>query len=198
MKAIKKFVTIVFFVVFISACEKKNPNIQTLDESTKAYFAIKDNSTFVFTELSDTNISIEYRSKNYINSLSNPDIENNEIMSYDLEASGKPLISIRSESGGLQYKDRVAMITKYNDTTVIGPVVFNLGNTFSVAFNSGDSVFQYGNYSINGKSFNDVVRIKPKNNSLYTEIYYAKNIGLIARKENNGKFYYVKSYSVNQ
>jgi hypothetical protein len=198
MKAIKKFVTIVFCVMLVSACNKKNPNVQTLDESTKAYFGIKDNSTFVFTEVSDTNISIEYRSKNYINSLSNPDIENNEIMSYDLEATGMPLISIRSESGGLQYKDRVAMISKYNDTTVIGPVVFNLANTFSVAFNSGDSVFQYGTFNINGMNFNDVVRIKPKKNTLYSEIYYAKNIGLIGRKEKSGKFYYVKRYSVNQ
>lgn len=199
MKAIKHFIVLLSISTFVfTSCKDRTQNVQKLDESTRAYFEVKNDSKYVFTELSDTNISITYTSKNYINNTANQDIENNEIMSYEMEANGFPVLTFRSESGGLQFKDRIAMLTKINDSMVIGPVMFNLGGVFSAGFNSGDSITQYATYNLNGYVYNDVVRVKPYSNLLYKEVFFAKNIGLIGRKEKNGKFYYLKRYTINK
>jgi len=192
-----KYIAFILVLVLIS-CEPDPKEYQTLDPSTKDYFDVKNQSEYIFSEISDSFNEIKYVTDNYINTHANPDIENNEIISYDLIATGFPKLTIRCESGGLQYKDRVALLTTKNDSVIIGPIVFNLGAQFSVGFNSGDSVFQLPMWSVMNRNFSDVVRIKPKNNLLYSEIYYARNIGLIARKEKNGKFYYLKRYQINR
>lgn len=178
------------------SCSPDKQTKQSLDPTTKEYFEVKNGSIFVFTDSADTTQSIVYTSQNYINTQSNPDIENNEIMVYELVSPGKPKYSIRSESGGAQFKDRIALVTNSNDSNTIGPITYNLGGVFSTGINSYDSVFQYPTYTIKGITFNDVVRLKAFQNPRYYEIYYAKNIGLIARKEKNNKFYFVKRHRV--
>lgn len=198
MKAIKYSAILFLSVSIMQSCKPTDQVKQVLDPSSKDYFEVKNGSTYTFTDISDTTISIKYTSENYLNNQSNPDIENNEIMSYDLVSSGQPKISIRTEAGGSTYKDRIAMITNRNDTNYVGPIIFNLGGTFSKIQNSSDSVIQHPFYTINNRTYSDVVRIVLGGNNLYKEVYYAKNIGLIGKKERNGKFYYVKSYSVNK
>ncbi|MES2619191.1 MAG: hypothetical protein V4613_15040 [Bacteroidota bacterium] len=198
MKAIKYSAILFLSVSIMQSCKPTDQVKQVLDPSSKDYFEVKNGSTYTFTEISDTTISINYTSENYLNNQSNPDIENNEIMSYDLVSNGHPKISIRTEAGGSTYKDRIAMITNRNDTNYVGPIIFNLGGTFSKIQNSRDTVFQYPSYTINNRTFTDVIRIVLYGNNLYLEVFYAKNIGLIGRKERAGKFYYVKKYSVNK
>ncbi|MCC6818504.1 MAG: hypothetical protein IT245_06420 [Bacteroidia bacterium] len=198
MKAAKNIIPLVALSLMYYSCSKDKQTPQKLDESTKEYFDVKDGSKYIFTEVSDTNITLEYTSQGYINTQSNPDIENNEILTYDLICSGQPSLTMRAESGGAQFKDRIAIITRFNDTTVIGPVCFNLGGVFSTGVNSFDSIKQHLTYTINGQVFEDVVRIKPYQNSRYKEIFFAKKIGLIARKEVSGKFYYIKRWRINK
>ncbi len=196
MKAAKKIIPFVFSGLLVFSCTPDKQTPQKLDPITKEYFEVKNGSIYVFTEVSDTNITQVYTSQNYINTQANPDIENNEIMVYDLVSSGLPKFTVRSESGGAQFKDRIALITIDNDTTFIGPITYNVGGTFSTGVNSGDSVFKYNKYVINGQSFDSVVRVKPIANPRYKEVFYAKRIGLIARKEKNNKFYYVKRHRI--
>lgn len=192
MKAAKNFILYVFATVLFAACGTDKQTPQKLDATTKAYFEVKDGSIYVFSEVGDTSISTVYTSESYINTQANPDIENNEILTYNLVSPGNATYTIRCESGGAQFKDRVALITQKNDSTVIGPIIFNIGGTFSTGVNSYDSAIYYPTYTINGRVFNDVVRAKPFNNIKYIEVFYAKNIGLIGRKEKNNKFYYLK------
>jgi hypothetical protein len=195
MKAINYFILNIIGLSIFFSCQPQDQQQQDLDSSTKAYFEVKNNSKFIFTELSDTNLSIEYTSSNYTNGRSNPDIENTEILFYDLNASNQATLTMRCQSGGTQFKDQIALITKKNDSSVIGPIVFNLGGEFAPSLGSGDSVFQYPTYQINATIYEDVVRVKLYNNIKYKEIYFAKNIGLVIRKEKNNKTYYVKRYS---
>jgi hypothetical protein len=194
MKAINYFILNIIGLGLLASCQSQDQQQHDLDSYTKAYFEVKDNSKFIFTELSDTNINIEYISSNYTNDRANPDIENSEFLFYDLNSPNQATFTIRCQSGGTQFKDQIALITKQNDSTVIGPIFFNLGGAFSAGAGSGDSVFQYPTYKINSTTFSDVVRIKLFNNIKYKEIYFAKNIGLIVRKEKNNKTYYVKRY----
>ncbi len=198
MKAAKNFIPLIAISLSVASCSEDKQTPQKLDAITKEYFDYKDGSVYVYTEVSDTNTTIVYTTQGYINTQSNPDIENNEILTYDIVSPGQATMTIRCESGGAQFKDRVALITRFNDTTVIGPVAFNVGGVFSSGVNSYDSIKQHPTYTINGQVFNDVVRIKPYQNQRYKEIYYAKNIGLIARQENNGKFYYLKRWNVKR
>ena len=196
MKAINIFIlNFIGLAVFVS-CKPQDQQQHDLDSYTKAYFEIKNNSKFVFTEASDTNLSILYTASNFTTGRANPDIENSEIMFYDLTANNQASFTIRCQSGGTQFKDQIAMLTKQNDSTVIGPIIFNLGGAFSPGAGSGDSVFQYPSYKINETTFTDVVRVKLYNNIKYKEIYFAKNLGLIIRKEKNNKTFYVKRYSL--
>lgn len=196
MKAINIFIlNFIGLAVFVS-CKPQDQQQHDLDSYTKAYFEIKNNSKFVFTEASDTNVNILYTASNFTTGRANPDIENSEIMFYDLTANNQASFTIRCQSGGTQFKDQIAMLTKQNDSTVIGPIIFNLGGAFSPGAGSGDSVFQYPSYKINETTFTDVVRVKLYNNIKYKEIFFAKNLGLIIRKEKNNKIFYVKRYSL--
>ncbi len=193
MKAAKNFIVYIAASAFLVACGSDKQTAQKLDPTTKDYFEVKNGSIYVFSEVGDTSISSVYTSEGYINTQANTDIENNEILTYSLVSAGKATYSIRCESGGAQFKDRIALITMQNDSTIIGPVVFNSGGNFSTGVNNiVDSAVYYPTYTINGRVFNDVVRVKPKNNIKYIEVFYAKNIGLIGRKEKNNKFYYLK------
>jgi hypothetical protein len=195
MKAINYFIlNIIGLSIFVS-CQPQEQEQHDLDSYTKAYFEVKNNSKFIFTDLSDTNINLEYTSSNYTNSRANPDIENSEFLFYDLNSPNQATLTMRCQSGGTQFKDQIAMITKKNDSTVIGPIIFNLGGKFTPGSGSGDSVFQYPTYQINSTIYTDVVRVKLYNNIKYKEIYFAKNIGLVIRKEKTNKTYYVKRYS---
>lgn len=196
MKAIKYLSVLFFLSVVLFSCKPQDQQKHSLDPNTKAYFDVRNGSKYTFTQPGDTNVVYQYSTSNYNNSQSNPDIENSEILSYDLNAAGQPKITIRAESGGTQYRDRIAVVTNRNDTNFVGPIIFNLDGSFSTIANSGDTVFTYPTYTINGKVFNDVVRVKLFNTEIYREVFFAKNIGLIARKERNGTFYYAKSYNV--
>jgi hypothetical protein len=192
MKAAKNFIVYIAASAFFVSCGSDKQTAQKLDSTTKDYFEVKNGSIYVFTEVGDTTINSVYTSESYINTQANPDIENNEIMTYNLVSSGNPTYTIRCESGGAQFKDRIALITQKNDTLVIGPIVFNLGGTFTTGINSYDSAIFYPSYTINGRVFSNVVRVKPYQNTKYLEVFYAKNIGLIGRREKNNKFYYLK------
>jgi hypothetical protein len=120
------------------------------------------------------------------------------VLGYNLKANGMKSITLRCETGGAQFKDRIALITNRNDTNFAGPIIFNLTGTFSAIQSYTDSVYQYPVYTINNKEFKDVVKVVSKQNPIYTEVYYAKYIGLIAKREKDGSFMYVKKYKVNK
>jgi len=201
MKAIKYFALYISTVSIFFSCKPKDQAKHSLSGSTKEYFDIKNQSKYYFTEISDTNTTIVYTSKNYVNSQANPDIENSEILVYDLDAgAGYPVFTVRCESGGSEFKDRIALLANIDGTLNIGAVVFNQNGNFSTTNSVGDSAFLYPTYTINGKIFNDVIKVKlHSSNPLYSEIFYAKHIGLIGRKEKkDNKFFYVKRYQINQ
>jgi hypothetical protein len=141
---------------------------------------------------------MEYTTGNYLNNQINPDIENSEILAYDITSPGQPKITIRVEAGGTQYKDRIALVTNRNDSNFIGPIIYNLGGEFTTIAGSYDSVFRYPAYTINNKVFENVVKVVIYAPVLYKEIYYAKNIGLIARREKSGRLFYAKSFSIKK
>lgn len=198
MKAIKYLLFLFFISTFLFACNTKEQAKQSLNENTKAYFSIKDGSRYTFTNVADSNVNMEYTTSGYFNNQSNPDIENSEVLGYDLNSSGQDMMTVRCETGGAQFKDRIALITKRNDVNYAGPIIFNINGYFSAIENSSDSVFQLSSYTINGIVFTDVLRITMKTNPIYAEICYAKNLGLIAKKEKGGPLMFVKKYNVVQ
>jgi hypothetical protein len=197
MKAIKYLSVLFLFTTIIFACNTKTQAKQSLDQTTKDYFDIKDGSTYTFANVNDTNMTIVYTTSGFFNNQSNPDIENSEVMSYDLKCAGQKSITIRSETGGAQFKDRIAVVTNRNDTNYAGPVIFNTQGTFST-IQSVDSVYQYPSYTINTNVYKDVVKVVMKTNNIYKEIYFAKYLGMIAKKERDGTFLYAKKYKVNR
>ncbi len=201
MKAIKYFSLYIFSCSVMFSCKPKEQTKHSLHESTKEYFLVRDQSKYHFTEANDTSQTITYTSKNFINNQANPDIENSEIMVYDLDAgAGKTVFTVRCESGGSEFKDRIALLANNSGSISIAAVFFNQGGNFSAANGSGDSIFFHSNYLLNDKLFNDVVRVKLNpSHPAYTELYFAKNTGFIGRKEKkDDKFYYAKRYSVNK
>jgi hypothetical protein len=196
MKAINFFVLNIILITIFVSCKPKDQEKNNLHQTTKDYFEVRDGSTFIFTEKSDTNISIPYVSSNFLNSSSNPDIENSEFLIYDLKSDGQVSFNIRAQAGGSEYNDQIALVSTVNDSIFIGPVLFNVGGFFKGGMNSGDSVFQLPNYSLNNQMFTDVIRVKLYNKMRYKEVYFAKNLGLIGRLDKNDKLYYVKRYSL--
>lgn len=198
MKAIK-YSTLIFLIsVMIFACNTKKQATQSLDAVTKDYFEVKDGSTYTFANVNDSNMETVYTSSEFFNNQSNPDIENSEVLGYTLKAAGMKTISMRCETGGAQFKDRIALITNRNDTNFAGPIIFYVNGNFSPIQNYTDSVYQLPTVTINNRTFKDVVKVVSKQNLIYTEVYYAKYIGLIAKKERDGTFMYVKKYKVNK
>lgn len=196
MKAINYFVLNILVLSVFAACKSPDQEQHDLYPETKAYFDIRNGSTFTFTDYSDTSVAIEYTSGNYNNNRANPDIENSEILFYDLNASGQPSFTMRCQSGGAEFKDQIALVTRVGDSTFIGPVIYNTSGRFGPGQNSGDSVIAYPTYNFHTTVFSDVLRVKLLNNLRYSEVYFAKRVGLIARREKSGKFYYVKSYNL--
>ncbi len=198
MKAIKYLTVLFCLMAILFSCKPKAQQKHTLDPTSKEYFDVKNGSKYIFSEVGDSNVSIEYITSNYVNAQSNPDIENNEILTYDLNAVGQPKISLRVESGGTQYKDRIALITTRNDSNFIGPIIYNLGGNFTTLPGSYDTIERLPTYRISDKVFENVVRIVIFYPVLYREVYFAKNIGLIAKREKNGKLYYARKYFINK
>jgi hypothetical protein len=201
MKAIKYLSLYIFLPLSFVACKPKEQAKHSLGSSTKEYFDVKNDSRYVFTELSDTNISINYTSKNYVNNQANPDIENSEIMVYDLDGgAGQPVFTVRCESGGSEFKDRIALLANIDGQLSIASVLFNQGGNFSVTNGNGDSVFVHPTYTIKDQIFSDVIRIKlSPSHPMYREILFAKNIGLIARIEKKeNRYFYLKRYKINR
>lgn len=197
MKAINFFVLFAISALFVfSACRDENPEERVLDASTKAYFDIGNGSSFIFTDASDTNISTLYTSAGKSTGFANPDIENSEYLIYDLNSGSGQSFTIRCQSGGYQYKDQIALLTKRNDSVYVGPVIFNLAENFTPGVNSRDSVFKHATYELNSKPFSDVVRVKLAANSLYKEVYFAKGIGLIGYRSKFDRLTYVKRYTI--
>lgn len=194
MKAINYFVlNIICISVFIS-CKPDEQQESNLDSATKDYFEIRDNYKFIFTESSDTTISIEYTSSGFNNSRANPDIENTEIMFYDLNANVKPKYTIRCQAGGGEFKDQIALVTFYDDSTYIGPVFYNVNGDFVPGQKTGDSVLIHSSYNLNGVVYPDVIRVKMFAHLKYKEAYFAKGLGLIGLRLKNNKLIYVKRY----
>lgn len=196
MKSIK-FLSVIFFATaFIFACKPKNQAANKLSQRSKEFFEIKNGSEFIFGVTADTGYTLKYTSSNFINNQANTDIENNEIMTYDLTAFGFPTFTIRSEAGGAQYKDRIAVLTKINDTLTVGPVLFNVNGTFEPQPGTYDSVFQYPTYTIGSKTFNSVLRVKMSNHLKYKQMFFAKTLGIIAYTNKQDLTYFVKRYSL--
>lgn len=197
MKAIKIFVMNLALIGMISGCKNKEQQEHNLDPSTKTYFDIQDGSKFVFADEADTTVTMEYTSGNKMTGRANPDIENSEYLTYDLNAAAEPSFSIRCQSGGTQYKDQIALITRKSGNVYIGPVMFNLGDNFTPGLQSKDSIFKLPTFRVNNTVFTDVVRVKLFGNPLYTDVYFARKLGLIARREIlNNKMYYVIRYTL--
>ena len=196
MKPIK-FLSIIFFTTaFIFACKPKNQAANKLSESSKEFFEIKNGSEFIFGLTSDTGYSLKYTSSNFINNQANPDIENNEIMTYDLTLNNFPTFTVRTEAGGTQYKDRIAILTKFKDTLTVGPVLFNLNGNFEPQPGTFDSVFQYPTYTIGTRTYNNVLRVKMSNHAKYKQMVFAKKLGIISYTNKQDLTYFVKNYSL--
>jgi hypothetical protein len=100
--------------------------------------------------------------------------------------------TLRVEASTGEYKDQMVLITKQNDSMSIGPAIFNIGGSFRSTVGSRDSVFTYPTYTINNTNFTDLIRVKVYSHYWYSEVYYAKFMGLVAVKEKNGRIRYVK------
>ncbi len=196
MKSIK-FLSVLFFAIaFFIACKPKNQAANKLSQSSKEFFEIRNGSEFIFGITADTGYTLKYTSSNFINNQANADIENNEIMTYDLTAVNFPTFTIRTEAGGTQYKDRMAVLTKVKDTLTVGPILFNVNGNFEPQPGTYDSVFQYPTYTIGGKTFNSVLRVKMANHTKYKQMFFAKTLGIIAYTNKQDLTYFVKRYSL--
>lgn len=194
MKAINYFVLNIICISVFMSCKPKEQEKSDLDSGTKDYFEIRDNYKFIFTKSSDTNISIEYTSSNFNNTRANPDIENSEIMFYDLNANVKPKYNIRCQAGGGKFNDQIALVTFYDDSTYIGPVFYNVNGDFIPGQKTGDSVLIHSTYNLNGIVYPDVIRVKLFAHLKYNEVYFAKGLGLVGIKLKDNTLLYVKRY----
>jgi hypothetical protein len=201
MKAIKYFGLYIFSVSLLFSCKPKEQAKHSLNGSTKEYFEVKDQSQYVFADYSDTTITVSYTTKNYFNSQANPDIENSEILFYDLDAgAGKTYFTVRCESGGSEFRDRIALVANNNGNISIAAILFNQGGNFTTSNGSGDSVLLYPTYTIKNRTYSDVIRVKLNpSNPDYRETLFAKHIGLIGYMEKkDNKYFFLKSYQINK
>lgn len=176
-----------FFLFYISifsilySCKPKDQIKVFLNQSSKDYFSIQNNSSYNYVTLNDTNIQLEFKTSNFLTTFSNPDITNNEVISYDILSNEFPIkFTLKIESGPTQFKDRIALISNKNDSFFLGPFFFNLNSNFELPNNSKDSIFIIPSVTFNNTKFNDVIRIKLFDHALFNEIYFSKFKGMVA------------------
>jgi hypothetical protein len=195
----KFFLYYVLILSVLHSCKPKEQPKVLLNQSSKDYFSIQNNSIYNYTTLIDTNIQLEFKTANFFTTFSNPDITNNEVISYDLLCNDFPIqFTFKIESGPTQFKDRITVISKRNDSFFLGPFLFNLNGNFELPNGSKDSIYQVPSTKFNNTAFNDVIRIKLFNHPLFNEIYFAKFKGMVAFIDKNGKLHYaIKNNIIN-
>ncbi len=194
MKLFKFFILTLIFSLGIWSCKPKSQAAQKLDSTSREFFEIPNGTEYVFTDYFDTTKNYIYKIQNFINNQANQDIENNEIMSYDIICNGREKLTLRAESGGAQFMDRIALLIHKNDSIKVGPVFYNLTGILQNPTNPFDSFAHYPVYTINGKVFEGVAKVKTTNNLFFTQLFFAKNIGLIRKDHTDGRIEYVKSF----
>ncbi|MDP2176622.1 MAG: hypothetical protein Q8K70_12000 [Bacteroidota bacterium] len=195
----KFFLINVLIFSFLHACKPKELSKVFLSDSSKDYFSIQNNSNYTYTSFNDTNIQVNFKVSNFYTTFSNPDITNNEFITYDLTSNEFPIkFTFKIESGPTQFKDRITLISKKNDSLFIGPSLFNLNGNFDLSKNSKDSLSILPAKKFNNTTYDDVIRIKLFEHPMFNEIYYAKFKGLIAFSDKKGIIYYaIKTEIIN-
>jgi hypothetical protein len=190
------FTTLISLFIF-NACNDYEKEKTLLNSSTKDFFTVKDNSTYLYVDAEDTSKTNQYTVKNFFNKFSNPDYTNNEIMYYEImPEDNSPSFIMRIEAGSILYSDRITLMTIKNDSTFFGPLFINTAGEFEVYQSLNDSLFLYSTYQFGNTTYENVLRLKIFENSLYKEVFFAKSMGMIARIEKNGKLYYSKKTNI--
>lgn len=200
MKYNKPFLTVLSIFFLFNACNDSTIPQVSINEVPKKFFNIQNGSQFTFVNANDTNKDLNYQSANYFNAFTNPDISNNEVLSYELNSSTEPIsYLIRIEAGGSSttpYNDRVSFIQKSNDTLSIGALMFYSNAQFIAPLETRDSVHFFNTRTIGNRQFQSVLRVKLFSNPKFNEVYFADGIGLVGYIRKNGSLVYLKKYTV--
>ncbi|MBC7425534.1 MAG: hypothetical protein H7321_03270 [Bacteroidia bacterium] len=180
-------------LIFFGSCDKQKTEAVHLDGSTKDYFQALDGSQWIYALVTDSSVTQTYNSQGYINKQANADLENNEIMYYDMVGTNIPQLTIRCEANNVLLRDRIALITK-NDSIYVGPIVYNLTSTFSSITN--DTITQMPTMTFGNRTFKDVVKVALYKRGVYDAIYYARGLGLVRKDHNDGRVFVLHKYNI--
>ncbi len=166
----------------------------TLNSYFKEFFRYGNNSQWTYVLASDTTLKERVTLAGLQDGKMVYDAFDQEFFAYDLNSDVENQIKIRAVADQNNI-NRLGFIYFDVTYTTIFELFYSEG-VFSATSGRNDVLNFLPTYTVNGKTYNEVVEMLPNNNNYFTAIYFAKNIGIIRKDLKNGKTYYLQSYSL--
>jgi hypothetical protein len=179
----------------IGSCKKwSSKKSFVIDQNFRSYFNFKNGSEWAYTLESDTTIIETVKLVGYMEGKTVWDAFDQEFIQYDLVSDRDSMYKLRA----IADEDNVVNTSLLVRDTFfrIAAQWYYLYNTFTGITGTGDTFTFYSNYLQKGKTYTDVIELKPKSSKYFKSLAMARNVGIIRKNMVSGKNYVLKSYKV--
>jgi hypothetical protein len=173
--AILPVLVLAFFAILFSSCR---PEVQKFpfQAGTGDFFSSQDGELWIFKNRNNNSKDTLVSSESAIG-FAKRSTNESEISSITLKSSMIPKMIIRAEAIDNQNIDRIAVLSLLNNTFIQGPVLLNTGGNFQPEDSS--VLATKINVQLEGNNYPEVLDIELKGHPQFTNLWFAKSIGLI-------------------
>lgn len=179
-------ITLVLIIAFMVAGCKQEVKRFNFQPNTMDYFSYKNNAKWVY-KLSIDKSYDTVTSANYASGFADRAEGEAQVLSNTLNGQLHERMVIRAEAIPTQNSDRIAILTMVNGLFVQGPVLINVGGTLNAE--NGSTAEILTTLNVNGTVYSDVLEVTLKAHTIYKQLWFARNVGIIKKSYLNDDTY---------
>ncbi|MBS3914753.1 MAG: hypothetical protein KG003_09645 [Bacteroidetes bacterium] len=180
-------------LIWMTSCDKSQKHFK-IDALMRSYFSFGNGSTWTYYSLSDSADKEQIVVQDRTEGKMVWDAFDQEFIQVDLASDKDSIYKLRVIADD-QNTSRAVMFVK--DTFFKHTMDWSCASgILSGIKGSGDSFTLHPSMTIAGKTYANVVELKPLHSVVYRKIFLAQNIGIVRKELLSGKTYVLKSYSV--
>lgn len=190
-----KWVIVPALLFFAVSCAKFNSKKHyRLDSYFKSFFSFNNGSEWKYTLQSDTSVVETVKLVGFSKGIMSWDAFDQEFIQYDLHSDRDSIYKMRTvaDDNGVALANLLVRDTFFR----IAAQWFYNSNQFSGISGTGDTFNVHDTFYQNGKTYTDVIELRPKKSKYFKAVYMARNIGIIRKDFVSGRNYILKSYYV--
>jgi hypothetical protein len=181
------------FLLSLGACDKSQKHFK-LDPVFRQYFDFPNGSSWDYVALNDTTDKETVVAKDFLEGKIFWDALDQEFIQVDLHSNKDSIYKLRVIADD-NNTNRASLFVKdtFFKTTMEWYTAFGI---MAGVKGSGDSFTLHPSYTVRGKTYSNVMELRPLQSIEYIKLFVAPNVGVIRKDLVSGKSYVLKSYSL--